>query len=188
VIEPDDGRPDGWSHREFAAALGRAVGRRAVALATPRPLLRIGAAVDRLVRRDKAKLTPDRAAYFCHPDWVVSASSAPAEVVWRPEVATEQGLAQTADWYRAKGWLCLYPFVRREAQDIARLAIQRRADGIQRRKSHGARLSGLEDGKVGKRDVDPLSQLAQRHPAIVKDIIELDDDRHVRSSPQDPRA
>jgi len=57
------------------------------------------------VRRDKAKLTPDRAAYFCHPDWVVSASSAPAEVVWRPEVATEQGLAQTADWYRAKGWL-----------------------------------------------------------------------------------
>ena len=105
VIEPDDGRPDGWSHREFAAALGRAVGRRAVALATPRPLLRLGAAVDRLVRRDKAKLTPDRAAYFCHPDWVVSASSAPAEVVWRPEVATEQGLAQTADWYRAKGWL-----------------------------------------------------------------------------------
>ena len=105
VIEPDDGRPDGWSHREFAAALGRAVGRRAVALATPRPLLRLGAAVDRFVRRDKAKLTPDRAAYFCHPDWVVSASSAPAEVVWRPEVATEQGLAQTADWYRAKGWL-----------------------------------------------------------------------------------
>jgi len=105
VIEPDDGRPDGWSHREFAAALGRAVGRRAVALATPRPLLRLGAAVDRLVRRDKAKLTPDRAAYFCHPDWVVSASSAPAEAVWRPEVATEQGLAQTADWYRAKGWL-----------------------------------------------------------------------------------
>ena len=105
VIEPDDGRPDGWTHREFAAALGRAVGRRAVALATPRPLLRLGAAVDRFVRRDKAKLTPDRAAYFCHPDWVVSASSAPAEVVWRPEVATEQGLAQTADWYRAKGWL-----------------------------------------------------------------------------------
>ena len=105
VIEPDDGRPDGWTHREFASALGRAVGRRAVALATPRPLLRLGAAVDRFVRRDKAKLTPDRAAYFCHPDWVVSASSAPAEVVWRPEVATEQGLAQTADWYRAKGWL-----------------------------------------------------------------------------------
>jgi nucleoside-diphosphate-sugar epimerase len=105
VLEPDDGRSGGWSHREFASALGRAVGRRAVSLATPRPLLRFGAAVDRFVRRDKAKLTPDRAAYFCHPDWVVSASSAPAKDVWRPEIATEEGLAQTAAWYRAKGWL-----------------------------------------------------------------------------------
>ena len=105
VLEPDDGRPAGWSHREFASALGRAVGRRAVALATPRPLLQLGAALDRLVRRDKAKLTPDRAAYFCHPDWVVSSSSAPPEDVWAPEVSTEAGLAQTADWYRSAGWM-----------------------------------------------------------------------------------
>ena len=105
VLEPDDGRPGGWSHREFASALGRAVGRRAVALATPRPLLRLGAALDRLVRRDRARLTPDRAAYFCHPDWVVSSSSAPAKDLWRPEIATEHGLARTAEWYRTEGWL-----------------------------------------------------------------------------------
>lgn len=105
VLEPDDGRANGWTHREFASALGRAVGRRAVSLATPRPLLRLGAAVDRFVRRDRAKLTPDRAAYFCHPDWVVSSSSAPAKDVWSPEIATERGLAQTAEWYRAEGWL-----------------------------------------------------------------------------------
>jgi nucleoside-diphosphate-sugar epimerase len=105
VLEPDDGRPGGWTHREFAAALGRAVGRRAVALATPRPLLRMGAALDRFVRRDKAKLTPDRAAYFCHPDWVVSSSSAPAKDIWRPQIATEHGLVRTAEWYRAQGWL-----------------------------------------------------------------------------------
>ena len=105
VLEPDDGRPGGWSHREFASALGRAVGRRAVALATPRPLLRLGAALDRLVRRDRARLTPDRAAYFCHPDWVVSSSSAPAKDVWAPEIATERGLARTAEWYRSEGWL-----------------------------------------------------------------------------------
>ena len=105
IIEPDDGRPGGWTHREFASALGRAVGRRAVALATPRPLLRLGAVVDRLVRGDKAKLTPDRAAYFSHPDWVISSSSAPPKDVWRPEISTEQGLASTAQWYRAEGWL-----------------------------------------------------------------------------------
>ena len=30
---------------------------------------------------------------------------APARDVWRPEIATEQGLAQTALWYRSEGWL-----------------------------------------------------------------------------------
>jgi nucleoside-diphosphate-sugar epimerase len=105
VIEPHDDRPSGWTHKEFADALGRAVGRRAVSLATPRPLLRIGAALDRFVRGDKAKLTPDRAAYFSHPDWVVSTGNAPPADLWRPEVATEQGLAETAAWYREQGWL-----------------------------------------------------------------------------------
>jgi uncharacterized protein YbjT (DUF2867 family) len=105
VIEPHDDRPNGWTHKEFAAALGRAVGRRAVSLATPRPLLRMGAALDRFVRGDKAKLTPDRAAYFSHPDWVVSTGKAPPPDLWRPEIVTELGLAQTADWYRLKGWL-----------------------------------------------------------------------------------
>ena len=105
VLEPDDGRAGGWSHREFASALGRAMGRRAVSLATPRPILRLGAAVDRLFRGDKAKLTPDRAAYFAHPDWVVSASNIPPTDVWKAEIRTEAGLAQTAAWYRHEGWL-----------------------------------------------------------------------------------
>lgn len=105
VIEPHDGRPGGWSHREFAQALGKAVGRRSLALAAPRTLIRLGAALDRLVRRDKAKLTPDRAAYFCHPDWVVSHGKAPPAQLWRPQAPTEQGLAETAAWYREQGWL-----------------------------------------------------------------------------------
>ena len=81
------------------------MGRRAVSLATPRPVLRLGAAVDRLFRGDKAKLTPDRAAYFSHPDWVVSPSNIPATEVWKAQVETEAGLAQTASWYRENGWL-----------------------------------------------------------------------------------
>jgi nucleoside-diphosphate-sugar epimerase len=105
VIEPHDERPDGWTHREFGQALGRAVNRRAVTLATPRALVRLGAAIDRIVRRDRAKLTPDRAAYFCHPDWVVSRGKAPPADLWRPQVPTEQGLADTARWYREQGWL-----------------------------------------------------------------------------------
>ncbi|HEU4704283.1 MAG TPA: NAD(P)-dependent oxidoreductase, partial [Sphingomicrobium sp.] len=105
IVEPDDGRPGGWSHKEFARALGEAVGRRGASLSVPAALLRLGARADRLLRGDKAKLTADRAAYFCHPDWVVDpARAAPAEL-WRPAIATPDGLAATAGWYRARGWL-----------------------------------------------------------------------------------
>ena len=105
LIEPDDGRPDGWSHKEFAQALGRAVGRRNVSLSAPRPLLRVGAFLDGLFRRGRAKLTQDRAAYFSHPDWVAHPHNAPPSGLWHPQIETHQGLAATAAWYREQGWL-----------------------------------------------------------------------------------
>jgi nucleoside-diphosphate-sugar epimerase len=105
VIEPDDGRDGGWTHQEFAAALASAVGVPARAISTPRFLLALGSRLDRLLRRDRAKLTPDRVAYFCHPDWVASAERKPSPDLWRARIATEPGLRQTAEWYRAQGWL-----------------------------------------------------------------------------------
>lgn len=104
-IDPDDGREGGWSHPEFARAIGRAVGRRVLALSLPRAVLMAGARIDRLVRGRKAKLTPDRVSYFCHPDWVANpAHRAPANL-WSPQVETPEGLVETARWYRAKGLL-----------------------------------------------------------------------------------
>jgi nucleoside-diphosphate-sugar epimerase len=105
IIEPDDGRASGWSHSEFAQALGAAVGRRGVRLSMPSPLVRLGAVLDQLIRRDRAKLTSDRAAYFCHPDWVVDPRKAAPADLWTPSVTTEDGLATTYRWYREKGWL-----------------------------------------------------------------------------------
>ena len=105
IIEPDDGTPGGWSHKEFARALGEAVGRRNVSLSTPRSLMRLGARLDRLFRRDRAKLTPDRAAYFSHPDWVVTSGRFPPPELWHPRIETRQGLAATARWYGEHGWL-----------------------------------------------------------------------------------
>jgi nucleoside-diphosphate-sugar epimerase len=105
VVEPDDGRHGGWSHEQFGQALGQALGRRVTTLSTPRPLLDLCAKVDRLVRRERAKLTADRVAYFCHPDWMVDPGRGAPEALWRPEVETEVGLAETAKWYREAGWL-----------------------------------------------------------------------------------
>lgn len=105
IVEPDDGRPGGWSHKELAQALGTAVGRRGVGISVPSGLLRLGAKADRLLRGDKAKLTADRAAYFSHSDWVADPSRAAPPDLWRPRIATDEGLAATANWYREQGWL-----------------------------------------------------------------------------------
>jgi uncharacterized protein YbjT (DUF2867 family) len=101
LIEPDDGKPGGWTHRELGFALGTAVGRNVFTLSMPRAAVRIGALLDRLIRRDRAKLTPDRAAYFCHPDWVADPALAPPSDLWSAAIDTADGLKATAEWYSA---------------------------------------------------------------------------------------
>lgn len=105
TIEPDDGRDGGWSHSDFAVALGTAMKRKPLVLSAPAPLLHLAARADGLLRGRKAKLTPDRAAYFAHRDWVVAQARAAPAGLWSPHIVTEQGLADTAAWYRAQGWL-----------------------------------------------------------------------------------
>ena len=104
TIEPDDGST-GYSHTEFAHLLGTAVGRKVIPISTPRPLLALAARADRLFRGRHAKLTADRVAYFCHPDWVADPDRAPPFGLWKPRIDTAEGLADTAAWYRAAGWL-----------------------------------------------------------------------------------
>ena len=103
LIEPDDGRANGWTHREFGDALGVAVGRKVRTVSMPRLALAAAARADRLVRGSRAKLTPDRAAYFSHPDWVADPARAPTS--WHAAIPTAEGLTDTAAWYRSAGWL-----------------------------------------------------------------------------------
>ena len=105
IYEADDGTRNGWSHREFARLIGQAVGRGVRSLSIPAPLLLLAGHADRLVRGHKAKLTPDRARYFAHPDWTVDPDSRPPSAVWTPRIATAEGLAATAQWYRKQGWI-----------------------------------------------------------------------------------
>lgn len=105
LYEPDDGADGGWPHRRFAKSLARVLGRRAAALPLPRGMLHGLARIDGLVRRDGARLTVDRVNYFCHPDWVTAAERRPPAALWQPQIRTEQGLADTAEWYRDQGWL-----------------------------------------------------------------------------------
>ena len=104
VFEPEDAS-GGISHVAFAQAIGRAVGRRVLPLPLPRALLSLGARLDRALRGDAAKLTPDRVGYMSHPDWTADPAKAPPRALWRPVIATAAGLAETAAWYRSHGLL-----------------------------------------------------------------------------------
>ena len=105
TYEPDDAREGGWEHRHFARTLGRIYGRRAATVAMPRPLMRAAAGLDRFFRRSHAKLTADRVNYYCHPDWVSSPERRVPVLLWTPKIRTPTGLKETADWYKAEGWL-----------------------------------------------------------------------------------
>jgi len=105
IYEPDDGREGGWSHKELAQAIGKAVGRGKVfAPHLPAGVLGLAAGFDRLLRGDRAKLTADRVGYMCHPNWVARSSRAVPRGVWQPRIEGEEGLAATAQWYRVQGW------------------------------------------------------------------------------------
>jgi nucleoside-diphosphate-sugar epimerase len=106
TYEPDDGREGGWSHKELAKAIGRAVGKRSVfAPHLPRAVLEATATADRLVRGDRAKLTADRVGYMAHPNWVSRFDRKPPPGLWQPKISGEEGLRATAEWYRREGWL-----------------------------------------------------------------------------------
>ncbi|MEZ5680224.1 MAG: NAD(P)H-binding protein [Erythrobacter sp.] len=103
LFEPDDGREGGWSHAELAKEIGRAVGRHVFAPHLPKSLMMAGARIDRLVRGDKARLTPDRVGYMAHPNWVARSSKKVPAAVWEPRIGGKEGLRATAEWYRARG-------------------------------------------------------------------------------------
>lgn len=106
IYEPDDGREGGWSHKELAHAIGHAMGKRSVfAPHLPRAVLDAAAAADRLLRGDRAKLTPDRVGYMAHPNWVSRSDRKPPPGIWQPRIAGEEGLKATAEWYRREGWV-----------------------------------------------------------------------------------
>lgn len=104
TFEPDDGRAGGWEHRELALAIGWAVGRRPKVLGLSPAALRHAAGIDGFLRGRGAKMTPDRAAYFSHPDWTGHPSAHVPRAIWEAQVETRTGLKATAQWYREQGW------------------------------------------------------------------------------------
>ncbi|GAB5489140.1 MAG: NAD-dependent epimerase/dehydratase family protein [Parasphingorhabdus sp.] len=105
IFEIDDGAAKPWTQSEFAKAIGAALGKQIKPIGTPKPLLGFGAKLDRLFRRNRAKLTQDRVSYFCHDDWSIDPKKRLPEQIWKPKIDTHKGLLKTGRWYRQNDWL-----------------------------------------------------------------------------------
>lgn len=101
-----DGTAPSW--RVVNDAIAAAVGRRVRTVGVPRPAAIGVAMMETLVarvRRSKPLLTRGRIAELASEDWSCDISRARQELGFTPETPLEDGMRETANWYRAEGWL-----------------------------------------------------------------------------------
>ncbi|MEZ4268464.1 MAG: NAD(P)-dependent oxidoreductase [Myxococcota bacterium] len=101
---------DGGAHatESLARAVATAVSRRGRLVRIPAALLPPAAAVSRLVAALRGRpniLGPDKVRELRQRHWVCDHERIERELGWKPEVPLDEGLAQTAAWYRQQGLL-----------------------------------------------------------------------------------
>jgi dihydroflavonol-4-reductase len=97
-----------YAWEEIVSGIGVAVGRRARVIVLPRPLVTAAAWGNRLIARAihaKPLLTPERVLDMVQPDWSCDDSRARRELGYASSIPLDEGLAETAAWYRQAGWL-----------------------------------------------------------------------------------
>ncbi|HZS59053.1 MAG TPA: NAD-dependent epimerase/dehydratase family protein [Gemmatimonadaceae bacterium] len=97
-----------YAWEEIVQGIGAAVGRRARIIVLPRPLVLATSWGNRLVARiihAKPLLTPERVLDMVQPDWSCDDSRARREIGYESSIPLDEGLAETAAWYRQAGWL-----------------------------------------------------------------------------------
>ncbi len=102
------GHAECLTQRELLQAIGRAVGKQPLLVPLPPALVRGGLQVAGIFSRLAGRaslLGPDKAPELLAPAWTCSSEALARDTGWRAEIAAQEGLQQTADWYRAEGWL-----------------------------------------------------------------------------------
>lgn len=64
-------------------------------------------------------------------------------------------------------------------QEVAGLAVQLAADGLEGAEAYRLGLAGFQDGEVGRREVDALGQFAERDFALGHHDVEVYDNGHI---------
>lgn len=106
VYHAGHGKP--VTQRGLVEAIGRAVGRRVLLLPLPRGLVRALLALSGAAARAAGRstlLSSDKAEELLAPAWTCSSEALARNAGWRARIGLEEGLAETARWYRQAGWL-----------------------------------------------------------------------------------
>ncbi|GBD43537.1 3 beta-hydroxysteroid dehydrogenase/Delta 5--_4-isomerase [bacterium HR40] len=108
LLEPDDGRKEGYGWEDIAAIAARALGHPVRLRLVPRPLASAAAGIAEICWRLfglESPLARDKLGELYHCDWVCRERAGPASLAWRPAVGFAEGVRRTLDWYRAAGWV-----------------------------------------------------------------------------------
>lgn len=88
--------------------IARALGRNPLRLDLPRPVLdfAVGAAESWMAWTGQpTRLTRERLVEWTTPRWTLSDERARREFGWAPAIAFDEGIEETAAWYRTAGWI-----------------------------------------------------------------------------------
>ena len=102
------GYPQPVTWGDFAAAVGRVLGRAPALVSIPELVARavaVGAELVGALRHRAAILNRERLREMVQPRWVCDPSLAIAELGVEPQYGPERGVPETAAWYRGAGWL-----------------------------------------------------------------------------------
>lgn len=108
TFEVHDGAPGGYSLLELYMRIGQALGRRVVAVPVPPVLLRSAGQANAVLApffNRVPMVTPGKVREILHPDWTTADDALSRLTGWQPAIQADEGLAATAAWYRAQGWL-----------------------------------------------------------------------------------
>ncbi len=101
--------PDSYYIADLLGIIQRALPKKLVMpVYVPLPLLRALAGWQALLHKLfgwKPSLTPDKAREISARWWICDPGKVTRELQWTPQISVEDGLTQTADWYREQGWL-----------------------------------------------------------------------------------
>jgi dihydroflavonol-4-reductase len=101
-----DGPSLSW--RELSELIVSAVGRRTMKIAVPAFAVRLAAGVSGVysaLTHKAVLISKDKIEAMRQEYWTASDLRARSELGYRPAYTTEQGIKETAEWYKAEGWL-----------------------------------------------------------------------------------